>query len=88
MYILYYVYFCQIKQVPSFLGYLQKNTVCEEIDLSDNYLEGSGAVALAGMLKDNMFIVTLVSIFDLIDRCMYTLYICICWAQTMIAYID
>ena len=55
-----------------FICYLQKNTVCEEIDLSDNYLEGSGAVALARMLKDNMFIVTLVNIFHLIDHCEYT----------------
>ena len=46
--------------------------MCEEIDLSDNYLEGSGAVALARMLKDNMFIVTLVNIFDLIGHCEYT----------------
>ena len=45
--------------------------MCEEIDLSDNYLEGSGAVALAKMLKDNMFIVTLVNIFDLMDQCLH-----------------
>ena len=38
------------------------NTVCEEIDLSDNYIEGSGAAAIAGVLKDNMFIVNLVSL--------------------------
>ena len=35
--------------------------MCEEIDLSDNYIEGSGAAAIAGVLKDNMFIVNLVS---------------------------
>ncbi len=35
--------------------------MCEEIDLSDNYIEGKGANALADMLKDNMFIVNLVS---------------------------
>ena len=40
---------------------LQENTVCEEIDLSDNYIEGDGAKALASVLKDNMFIVNLVS---------------------------
>jgi hypothetical protein len=39
----------------------QNNTVCEEIDLSDNYVEGTGAFALADMLKENMFVVNLVS---------------------------
>lgn len=36
--------------------------MCEEIDLSDNYLEGEGAAALATMLKNNMFVVNLVSL--------------------------
>ena len=40
----------------------QDNTICEEIDLSDNYVEGTGASALAHMLKENMFIVNLVSL--------------------------
>ena len=39
---------------------LQENTVCEEVDLSDNYIEGEGAKAIATVLKDNMFIVNLV----------------------------
>ena len=43
---------------------LQVNTVCEEIDLSDNYIEGTGAAAIADVLKDNMFIVNLVSLCE------------------------
>ena len=39
----------------------QDNTVTEEIDLSDNYIEGDGAKFLAQVLKENMFIVNLVS---------------------------
>ena len=42
--------------------FFQHNTVCEEIDLSDNYIEGGGAHALANMLKDNMFVVNMVSL--------------------------
>ncbi len=38
----------------------QRNTVCEELDISDNYVEGDGASALAEMMKENMFIVSLV----------------------------
>ena len=44
-----------------FVRLLQENTVCEEVDLSDNYIEGEGAKAIATVLKDNMFIVNLVS---------------------------
>ena len=43
-----------------FVRLLQENTVCEEVDLSDNYIEGEGAKAIATVLKDNMFIVNLV----------------------------
>ena len=53
-----YVYFI-------FLISVQENTVCEEIDLSDNYIEGVGAAAMADMLKQNMFIVNVVSILSL-----------------------
>ena len=49
------VYIVHLSPIP------QKNTVCEELDLSDNYIEGDGAEALASMLKGNMFIVNLVS---------------------------
>ena len=44
--------------------FFQRNTICEEIDLSDNYIEGSGANSLANMLQDNMFIVNLVSLIS------------------------
>ena len=40
---------------------LQHNTVCEEIDISDNYVDQEGASALAHMMKENMFVVSLVS---------------------------
>ena len=43
------------------LIWLQHNTVCEEIDISDNYVDQEGATALADMMKENMFIVSLVS---------------------------
>ena len=39
----------------------QHNTVCEEIDISDNYVDQEGAAALAHMMKENMFVVSLVS---------------------------
>ena len=42
------------------LLFLQFNTVTENLDLGDNYLEGDGAAYLCRMLKDNMFIVSLV----------------------------
>jgi len=51
LYIYIYIYIYKI----------QDNTICEELDLSDNYVEGIGASALAQMLKENMFIVNLVS---------------------------
>lgn len=50
------VFYCLL-----FLFCYQHNTVTETLDLSDNYLESSGAALLAAMLKDNSFIVSLVS---------------------------
>ena len=38
----------------------------ETVDLSDNYLESSGAVCLAAMLRDNTFIMSLVSVIMII----------------------
>jgi hypothetical protein len=40
----------------------QINTITENLDLADNYLEAEGAKYLSRMMKDNMFIVTLVSL--------------------------
>ena len=39
----------------------QFNTITENLDLSDNYVEGEGAVHIARMLKENAFITSLVS---------------------------
>ena len=39
----------------------QKNTFTEKLDLTDNYIEASGGVALARMLMDNCFITEIVS---------------------------
>ena len=53
--------------------------MCEEIDLSDNFIEGSGAAALAEMLKDNMFVVNLVS-FDWLHSIITAFCNCAHWA--------
>ena len=39
----------------------QFNTITENLDLSDNYVEGEGATHIARMLKENAFITSLVS---------------------------
>ena len=39
----------------------QFNTITENLDLSDNYVEGEGAAHIARMLKENAFITSLVS---------------------------
>ena len=44
-----------------FLSSLQKNTFTEKLDLTDNYIEAAGGVALARMLLDNCYITEIVS---------------------------
>ena len=44
---------------------MQKNTVCEEVDLSDNYTSCDGAVALARMLTENLFVSNMVGLDQL-----------------------
>jgi len=57
----YYIEALSLNLMINLMFMLQKNTVTETLDISDNYVQGEGAKYLAGMLKYNTFIVNLVS---------------------------
>ena len=49
-------------QMQNFIFYFQFNTITENLDLGDNFVEAEGATYIAAMLKENTFITSLVRI--------------------------
>ena len=54
----------------------QKNTFTEKLDLTDNYIEAPGAIALANMLLDNCFLTDIVSFSPNGSQCVQTFASC------------
>ena len=49
------------------LFYFQFNTITENLDLGDNFVEAEGATYIAAMLKENTFITSLVRTVKIIS---------------------